>query len=188
MLGNYDLIPLIPPVKIFLGKFLFLPQPPSLLGNFPFWLITMASLRQLTIIWGWPQRSKGSRRSAWAPVTTLHSPRNWVPVAPNSVFFYCNSHESLVRTPVSTSIKGSWGIWGIYRGGAVAITKSQAGSWGIWGIPRGEAVAMATSQVKWKLSTNEKHRSIAHKCSRPISYRTLSRGRAEFPLFRRSQI
>ena len=105
MLGNYDLIPLIPPVKIFLGKFLFLPQPPSLLGNFPFWLIMMASLRQLTIIWGWPQRSKGSRRSAWAPVTTLHSPRNWVPVAPNSVFFYCNSHESLVRTPVSTSIK-----------------------------------------------------------------------------------
>ena len=36
----------------------------------------------------------------------------------------------------------------------------------IWGSPRGKA------QVQCKLSTNEKPQSIAHKCSRPISYRT----------------
>ena len=39
------------------------------------------------------------------------------------------------------------------------------------------------------LSTNEKPRSIAHKCSRPISYRTkIEGGGTEIPVFRRSPL
>ena len=38
------------------------------------------------------------------------------------------------------------------------------------------------------LSTNEKPRSIAHKCSRRISYRTKIEGGTEIPVFRQSQV